>query len=282
MPKILIVGHGFVGKAVDYGFSHPDVEKEIVDPKYGTDLDSIDITLYDCAFVCVPTPMGHDGAIDCSIIDNTLGKLKHANLIVVKSTVTPDIVDKWPMNVVYNPEFLTEKSANEQFVDPPFHILGGDRWATKRVEELFTKHSLCNPCPVYHMTKQEASFVKYTINTFLSMKVTFFNQLYDAISQTDANFATVIKAVAADTRIGPSHTKVPGFDGKQGFGGACFPKDVSAFINYNKQLTLLKEASIINNNYRRQYEMDEREKEQHVNYGQTKKELEDKDYGHPV
>lgn len=164
----------------------------------------------------------------------------------------------------------------------PFHILGGEQWATDKVETLYTQYSLCSHCPSYHMTGEEASFVKYSINTFLAMKVTFFNQLYDAIGETNANFATIIKAIGADDRIGPSHTKVPGFDGKQGFGGACFPKDVSAFINYNKQLTLLKEAAIINNSYRQQYELDEREKQQHVNYGQTKEELKDQIDGYPV
>jgi len=272
MPKILIVGHGFVGKAVDYGFSHPKVVKTIIDPIYNTSLDDLsvnEIKTYDAIFVCVPTPMG-----STSILDDVMNKLP-AQLVIVKSTVTPDIVKKWPSHVVYNPEFLTEKSANEQFVDPPFHILGGEQWATDKVETLYTQYSLCSHCPSYHMTGEEASFVKYSINTFLAMKVTFFNQLYDAIGETNANFATIIKAIGADDRIGPSHTKVPGFDGKQGFGGACFPKDVSAFINYNKQLTLLKEAAIINNSYRQQYELDEREKQQHVNYGQTKEELKD-------
>ena len=132
------------------------------------------------------------------------------------------------------------------------------------------------------MTGEEASFVKYSINTFLAMKVTFFNQLYDVIGETNANFATIIKAIGADDRIGPSHTKVPGFDGKQGYGGACFPKDVSAFTKYSNKLTLLEKCVIINNDYRSQYELDNREIEQHVDYGQTKKEHEDQDYGYPV
>jgi UDP-glucose 6-dehydrogenase len=72
-----------------------------------------------------------------------------------------------------------------------------------------------------------------------------------------------------DSRIGPSHTKVPGFDGKLGFGGACFPKDTAAFINYNNCLTLLQEAVTINNKYRAQYELDDREKEQNITYGDS-------------
>lgn len=264
--KILIAGHGFVGKAVDYGFSHPKVEKTIVDPKYNTTLDTIDPNNFDCVFVCVPTPMGNSGRIDSSIIDDVLSKLG-SKLVVVKSTVTPNIVETWPGNVVYNPEFLTEKSANEQFIDPPFHILGGSDYYVDQVEMLYKNYSLCNPCPVLRMTAVEASFVKYTINSFLATKVTFFNQLYDAVGETDANFATIIKAVGLDERIGPSHTRVPGFDGKQGYGGACFPKDTSAFTKYSNKLTLLEECIKINNDYRLQYELDDREREQHVNYG---------------
>lgn len=274
--KLLIVGHGFVGKAVDYGFTHPLVTKTIVDPKYGTSINNIDVLEYDCVFVCVPTPMGDNGSIDSSIIDSILQQLTHNKLVVVKSTVTPDIVKNWPDNIVYNPEFLTEKSANEQFINPQFHIMGGKH--TYDLEEIYHKYSLCNPCPVYHMTAEEASFVKYTINCFLAMKVTFFNQLFDAVKDTDANFSTIIKAVGMDARIGHSHTKVPGFDGKQGFGGACFPKDTHAFVNYSykamrdvgssnlARLTLLEECIRVNNKYRLCYELDEREKEQNIEY----------------
>ena len=270
--KILIVGHGFVGKAVDYGFSHPDVQKTIVDPKYGSSVDSVNPRNFDCVFVCVPTPMGKGGRIDSSIINNVLSKLESAPLVIVKSTVTPDIVEQWSYDVVYNPEFLTEKSANEQFIDPPFHILGGRKYYVDLAEEVFKTYSLCNPCPVLKMSLIEASFVKYTINAFLATKVTFFNQLFDAVGDTDANFATIIKAVGMDRRIGSSHTRVPGFDGKQGYGGACFPKDTSALTQYSNKLTLLQECVRINNEYRSHYELDKREIEQHVNYGKAKKE----------
>jgi len=281
--KILIVGHGFVGKAVDYGFSHPNVEKTIIDPIYGSDVSDIIPHLFDAAFVCVPTPMHSDGQIDSRIIEDVVRRLHSCPMIVIKSTATPDVVGQWSDRdrIVYNPEFLTEKSANEQFVEPEFHIFGGKYEYTKQLQTLYEKYSLCNHCPTYHMSIKEASFVKYTINSFLAMKVTFFNQLYDAVGDTDANFHTIIKAVAADKRIGPSHTKVPGFDGKQGYGGACFPKDTSALTNYSKRFTLIEECVRINNEYRNQYELDEREKQQNVNYGQTQKELEDQNDGSP-
>lgn len=265
--KLLIVGHGFVGKAVDYGFSHPQVEKTIVDPKYDTDLDTVDLLEYDCVFVCVPTPMGDSGTVDASIVNDVVGQLADCKLVVVKSTVTPDIVKDWGTNVVYNPEFLTEKSANEQFIAPQFHIIGGRSVEAHYLAMLYDKYSLCNPCPVLYMTAEEASFVKYTINSFLAMKVTFFNQLYDAIGETEANFATIIKAVGMDERIGSSHTRVPGFDGKQGYGGACFPKDTSALTKYSDKFTMLEKAIEINNEYRQRYSLDAREKEQKINYG---------------
>lgn len=275
--NILIIGHGFVGKAVDYGFSHPDVNKVIVDPKYGNSINDIPDHTYSCCFVCVPTPMGNDGTVDSDIITNVVRSCvgKKIEMVVVKSTVTPDIIvelKKIFKHIVYNPEFLTEKSANEQFVDPQFHIFGGDKEDCQSLQEYYNDYSLCNDCPTFTMSLEEASFVKYTINSFLAMKVTFFNQLYDAIGDTDANFARVIKAVGADSRIGSSHTKVPGFDGKQGYGGACFPKDTSAFTKFSNKLTLLEECIRINNNYRLQHELDDREIEQNVNYGQTKKE----------
>lgn len=276
--NILIVGHGFVGQAVDYGFEHPKVNKTIVDPKYGRLLHDIDINHFDFIFVCVPTPMGTLGCVDDSILSNVMETLKDTKaIIIIKSTITPDIISKYDRdNVVYNPEFLTEKNANEQFINPQFHVFGGNPDACSNVANLFHNFSNVHPSPTYVMTLEEASFVKYTINTFLAMKVTFFNQLYDVVNDTDANFAKIANVVGQDSRIGLSHTRVPGYDGKQGFGGACFPKDTSAFFQYSNKLTLLEECIRINNMYRSRYELDEREKEQNIEYnGQTQKELED-------
>ena len=178
MARILLIGHGFVGKAVDYAFYN--CETFIVDPNYGTTIPN-DLLYYDAIFVCVPTPMGIGGSVDTSILDSVLEQVKNHHTVIVKSTVTPDVIDEY--DVIYNPEFLTERSAAEQFVSAKFHILGGDRNSTERVEEIYRQYSLCQHAEFLHMTAQEASFVKYTINSFLAMKVTFFNQLYDAIRQ---------------------------------------------------------------------------------------------------
>lgn len=270
--KIAVIGHGFVGKAVDYGFSNPEVEKRILDPKYGnTDNDQKDLVNWQpqLTFICVPTPMQDDGDINTDILDGVMENIKGIEgLIVIKSTITPSTIDKYYQNnVIYNPEFLTERSACEQFVNPEFHIFGGNKSHCILLEQFYEEYSLCTPCPTYFMTKPEASFVKYAINSFLATKVTFFNQLYDACNVHDnVNFNKVIKAVGADKRISISHTKVPGFDGKQGYGGACFPKDTLAFSKFSDKLTLLAKAIEINNEYRSQYDRDEREKEQNIQF----------------
>jgi len=272
MNKIAIVGHGFVGKAIEYGFVN--TPKFIVDPIHGNTIDDLREGDFDLIFVAVPTPMGKDGAIDGSIVEETVNWLKDnaTGLIVIKSTVTPDIIEKLQkdsINVIYNPEFLTEKNANEDFVNPPMHIFGGNKEQTLQLEELYNKLSNCKPCPSFHMTGVEASFVKYGINCFLASKVLWFNQFYDVVNGSNADFSTIISAIGSDMRINSSHTLVPGFDNKRGFGGACFPKDTAAFAAFASQTSefpILENIIEANNNYRRNYLKNDRELEQNVNY----------------
>jgi UDPglucose 6-dehydrogenase len=272
--KMAIIGHGFVGKAVDYGFSSSKIEKFIIDPKYGTKIEDLTDKVIDITFVCVPTPMKDDGDIDSSLVEECVNYLKQnvAGYIVIKSTVTPSILNKFiscisAARIVYNPEFLMEKSANEDFVNPSMHIFGGEYDATHGVEHIYNTYSLCKPCPVYHMSAVEASLVKYGINTFLATKVAWFNQFYDIVEKFGGNYGTVIRGVTTDKRVGPSHTTVPGFDGKRGFGGACFPKDSAAFLKLSEHsFSILDEVIQVNNDLRKEYEKDSREKDQNVNY----------------
>lgn len=275
--KLLIVGHGFVGKAVDYGFTHSEVEKTIIDPKYNNSINDVVISNYDATFVCVPTPMKADGSIDSTILDTVMDQLNsqyrpRTHKIIIKSTVTPDIINRHASDgVVYNPEFLREKTALEDFVNPDFHVFGGLNWDTIAVEELYRKYSSCKICPTFHVSYKEASLIKYAINSFLSLKVVFFNQLFDVAQESGASFNKIIKALDAEPRIGNSHMRVPGFDSKRGFGGACFPKDTAALIAFTDKMTLLEKAVSINNEYRSQYELDAREQEQNIFFSTDKK-----------
>ena len=279
MLKITIIGHGFVGKAVDYAFQD-DVEKQIIDPKYNLQLRPDECVHLadaeiesDITFVCVPTPMHRDGQCDVSILEDVIRTIKEkmAGLIVIKSTVPPDQIENLfrgsaKHRMIYNPEFLTEKNANEDIINPFVHIFGGYPDATEKLEAFYKEYSICKPCPVFHMSPTDASFVKYGINTFLATKLTFFNEFYDAIKNFGGNYGRISNAIGTDPRIGHSHTRVPGFDGKRGFGGACFPKDISAFVNFTTYTPLLEYVMDRNNQYRSEYEKDDREIEQNIEY----------------
>ena len=276
--KIGIVGYGFVGKAVDYGFNR-DIEKIIIDPKLDTSISNLKSHNPEFIFICVPTPMNSDGDQDSSIIEKVLTEINKdysESVVIVKSTVLPSIIEKLSKShkhFVYNPEFLREKTANEDFVNASSLILGGEPDDLKKVAELYNNHSDCKIVEVHETDVISASLVKYSINTFLASKVIFFNQLHDIYQalNPDIKWDKFITMINSDNRIGESHMNVPGHDGRLGFGGACFPKDTTALLSLSKDIgkefSLLKEVIRINNNIRMQYnELDDREKEQGVNY----------------
>ena len=279
--KIGIIGHGFVGKATDYGFNTKSVQKFVVDPNYHSTVeDMVNAGDPKFSFIAVPTPMNEDGSINSSIIEsvfNDLVKHKSNTIAIVKSTVTPDVISKlekiYP-RMVYNPEFLTERNANEDFVNAEFLIIGGNSPAlVDAVEHLYVNHSMCKPCPVHKVDLQAASMIKYTLNCFMATKVLFFNQIKDLFdkSGTSTPWGQFTGIIGADSRMGKTHMSVHGPDGRKGFGGACFTKDTAALITYANKVgtpfTSLEEVVSANQEIRNQYsELDEREKEQNVNY----------------
>ena len=290
--RLGIVGHGFVGGAVDYAFTHPLIETFIVDPKYDTNIDHLIDYMPDVTFICAPTPMGENGIVDASIVEDAALKLLEftSGIVVIKSTVTPDIIDRLYRSVyeddvkrlVVNPEFLTESNAKEQFVSADYHVIGGHPEATEKVGRLYNQFSLCTAKEYVMVSGPEAAFIKYGVNSFLALKVTFFNQLYDSVTDFGCSYNTVANTIGLDPRIGQGHTRVPGYDGKRGYGGACFPKDTKAFTMFDKDLTLVAKCITINNDYRMQYDLDEREESNNVDYGQTEEEQQNQDDGDSV
>ena len=271
--NIAIVGHGYVGKAVEYGFNTTEVNTHIIDPIYKKGMDTIKDVKIDVAFVCVPTPFGSDGKIDSSIVEKVVKQLKPKNCVIaIKSTVTPDIVTKLHKDndrVVYNPEFLTEQNALDDFVNPPMHIFGGDQFYCKWLHTFYLDHSRCKDrtTRAYFMSPAEASFVKYGINSFLASKVLWFNQFSDICDKYKVRYNTIINAMITDQRIGSSHVQVLGSDGRKGYGGACFPKDTNAFSKFAEgDFSILDLIIEENNKYRSEYQLDDREKEQNVVY----------------
>lgn len=268
--NIAIIGHGFVGKAVEHGFKQNNLF--IIDPQLGTDTSLILDKHLDAVFICVPTPMGEDGKIDASIVLKVIDELKDLNtILVLKSTVTPDIVGEIAAkvkNFVYNPEFLTERNALNDFEFPFMNVYGGDVRYTTALEYIYKNYTICKDAPSHHMSAVEASFTKYAVNSFLFTKVVFWNQFSELCDQYSADYSKIQKAIGADARIGMSHTTVPGHDGRKGSSGPCFGKDVPALINFSdKTLIILREAWNVNCDYRNAYDVPlAREQAQHIKF----------------
>ncbi len=276
--KLGIVGHGFVGKATDWGFNKR-VSKFIVDPLINTRISDLKDFDPEIVFICVPTPMGDDGNQNSAIIEEVIKELIiHCpnSIKVVKSTVLPSVLDellKLDPKLIYNPEFLREKHANSDFVNSDMIIFGGNRNTSTKVSNAYLNHSRCKTKEHIFTDLKTASLIKYAINTFLASKVVFFNELHSIYEKLDVadNWESIVNVISRDKRIGDSHMDVPGHDGKKGFGGACFPKDSVALIKFATSLGVNLNSLIstvkINNKIRSEYkELDSRETEQNVTF----------------
>lgn len=272
---VVVCGTGFVGAAVAHGFQNQSVI--LIDPKLGTHTSDIELLANkpDVIFICVPTPTGENGDVDVSIVSKVLRECNGYDVpMVLKSTVPPNYVKDFARRYekfVYNPEFLTERNALWDFENPISNVYGGKLEYTQQLEQIYKDYSICKEANTFHMTTEEASFVKYGMNSFLSTKVLFFNQLRDMAEAAGCSYEMIRAAIVNDTRIGSSHTHVPGNDGRKGFGSACFSKDVPAFIHYSfkldKEFTVLKQAWNANCDYRNSYgDLLPRESEQHVKF----------------
>ena len=284
--KIGIIGYGFVGSALDNGFNN-NIEKCLIDPKLDTNISDLKEFKPNFIFVCLPTPMNEDGSQDCSIINETISKLSFEfpeTIVVIKSTVLPnnlEILGTIHKKIVFNPEFLREKHADSDFYKTEKLILGGALEYSKKVYHLYNNHSVCsvNIENVYYMDLKSSALIKYSVNSFLASKVIFFNQLKLIYEKLDCEleWQDFIMAISSDSRIGNSHMDVPGNDGKLGFGGACFPKDIAALYSLSNDLevesSVLREVILSNEKIRDSLydDIDKREKEQNINFNTLSK-----------
>tara|TARA_B100001057_G_scaffold284620_1_gene284911 strand:- start:188 stop:1033 length:846 start_codon:yes stop_codon:yes gene_type:complete len=275
--KVGIVGYGFVGKALENGIDN-SVSILNIDPKLKTSIKDLVPFQPDIVFICVPTPLSEELSLDASIVHLVIDEILEHNidsLIVLKSTILPNHLGKISKKVkkfIYNPEFLREKHANDDFINSNLIVFGGEQRNIDEIKDFYFKKTKCT-CKSYVETDLiTASLIKYTINSFLATKVSFFNELKNIFVKADANdsWENFITYVQKDLRLGNSHMSVPGHDGKEGFGGACLPKDSIALLNFFKENNLdfrvLKSAIDVNNIIRDKYNDDPREKEQKINF----------------
>jgi UDPglucose 6-dehydrogenase len=140
------------------------------------------------------------------------------------------------LNLLFNPEFLTERSANFDFINQSRFVIGsGDATISKMYSENLTDliRDRFGDCVAILETNYEtAEMIKYMSNCFFATKISFMNEMYQVAKKSNVNWDEALSGFVADGRVGHTHLNIPGPDGKLGFGGSCFPKDVQAMIEY--------------------------------------------------
>lgn len=248
--KIGIIGQGFVGNAVKEGMkNHFELICFDKDPNKFSNVKSISevIKETDVCFLCVPTPMKSTGECDLSIVRSALteihnGKMllnKEEYIVVIKSTIPPGTTDLLNsefngISIVFNPEFLTEANAVNDYIGQNRIIIGGERPASSKVKRIFSKSF--PKIPIIKTSSTIAETIKYVTNTFLAMKVSYANEIHQMCQALNIDYDKVIEYARYDDRLGNSHWSVPGPDGDFGFGGHCFPKDIGALQYLVKKL----------------------------------------------
>ena len=263
--NIGIIGQGFVGNAVYqklkkyYKVFTYDIQAKLCNSDLPEVLERCKII-----FVCLPTPMNKDGSCNLDLLDNTLKEINRASMdmdgriVVIKSTIIPGSTDKFQLDyqhidLVFNPEFLTEANAVDDFENQTRLLLGGPLRATTKIKQIFS--SVFRKTPrIIKTDANTAELVKYVTNAFLATKVSFANEMHQLCEGLDLDYDKIIEYATLDPRLGDSHWGVPGPDGDFGFGGHCFPKDLSALIEITKQLNtinnVLKAVQTTNNTVR--------------------------------
>tara|TARA_Y100000996_G_scaffold352542_1_gene292149 strand:+ start:336 stop:1166 length:831 start_codon:yes stop_codon:yes gene_type:complete len=233
-----ILGNGFVGESQAFAFS-PTCEIKIFDKDPLRSINTLEEVLSsDFIFVCVPTPMKKDGSQDFSYIENVFENAIKGPIYIIKSTVLPGstklLQNKFKdLDIVFSPEFLTERNAKLDMLTQTRIIFGGEKKLTKECENLFSQRFMNRT--FIHTDSTTAEFIKYMNNNFFATKVSVMNEYYRLGKIIGIDWKSAIHGFAADQRIGDSHLHVPGPDGKYGFGGTCFPKDINALISFAKE-----------------------------------------------
>ena len=274
--RLGVIGNGFVGEAISFAFS-PIANIYVYDKDPLKSIDSLK-SVHNCdfVFICVPTPMFRDGSQDLSYVESVFEKATNKPIYILKSTVLPgtttDLCKKFPdSKIIFSPEFLSERTAKLDMLTQSRIILGGELSLTEKAKTLFNERFKIKN--IIQTDSKTAELTKYMNNTFFATKVSIMNEFKLLSDKIGANWEDALKGFVSDGRIGDSHLNVPGHDGKLGYGGTCFPKDVNALLSFSKkhdvQLNTIKGGW--NTNLKVRHEKDWEEKEgRSVSFKKTK------------
>ncbi len=254
--KIAIAGLGMVGGALSKWFK----DAILYDPPKGMGSDE-ELNTADIIFICVPTP--YEDAGKYKIIDSVLKKITGNKIIVIKSTVLPKTTYLFQQlykkhKFLFNPEFLTESTADQDMQYPDRQIVG----YTKESFTIAGEIMAMLPLAPYEriMPSSEAETVKYMNNTWFATKVVWANQMYDLCQKIGVDYEVAKEAMAQDKRIGRSHLEIF-HKGYRGYGktpvSKCLDKDTNSLIRFADEngvdLSVLKEVSKVNNDLWQKY-----------------------------
>lgn len=248
--KIGISGLGFVGSSMYKSFQLKGLKED--ESLFGYDKYKNsgigcfeDLLKTDILFLALPTQYNYNlGEYDKQPIIQTLEQLeqnKYNGLIVIKSTVEPETTNKLyerftELKLVHNPEFLTARTAFEDFHNQT-HIVLGKGPNVENIDILVDFYRKYYPeAEISISSALESESMKSFVNCFYSVKVQFFTELYSLCQKNGCNYDLVKSMMLKNGWINEMHTTVPGPDGNISYGGLCFPKDTNALLKYIERM----------------------------------------------
>ena len=221
---------------------------------FSSDYTSIEWENIDIVFVCVQTPNNIEtNSVDTKFLESAIKEINNVNnndlVITVKSTIPPYEIEKVCEKVgmdssklTFNPEFLREGTAVEDFFKPDRIVLGGtDKEKLNKLIELYSEFE----CEIITTDSISSQLIKYLANTYRPLRLSFVNEATRLIDYSGGNLDDVLKGVGLDNRIGQHY-----FRPSPSWGGSCFPKDLVEVNNFydHEKLNLPLISNIINSN----------------------------------
>ena len=236
--KLGIIGYGTVGKAIYECFIEKKFNIKYYD-KYKSSHSYDEILESDIIFLCLATPFTNK--LDSSIIEDVCQDLKNNNysgIVVLKSTVEPgttkSIYNRFKLNIVHNPEFLSANTALEDFKSQKQIVIGyvSPKQNYTGLLELYRR--VFNNAFFTTILSCESELMKLGVNCFYATKIQYFNEIYLLCQKLNISYEKVLNSMLKNNWINPMHTIVPAPDGKLSFGGKCFPKDIRGLNQFLK------------------------------------------------
>lgn len=250
MIKVGIIGCGVIGDALRQWLQENNSEVKVFvnDPYKGYTYDLYSDAM-DAYFIQIHLPTNEDGTQSTDIFESIIKKIQKSIPIWIRTTILPSTLEtlrKINPDVNYMPEFLTERTSKEDFNTQKM-VFTGKPSDISLLEKIFPnkEHIVMN--------SMEAVIAKYSHNVFGALKVTYFNTINEMCNKLGIDYKTVLKGILLSGYINDTHTMVPGPDGKYGYGGKCFPKDVKAFQKFTEGTDfskLLNNVITLNEHYR--------------------------------